>query len=113
MKYIMITALLIIQIAACATVYAYIENEEYYKNADYEEYIESSETYCTPKQTLKDKLKNVFIGQPTGFTPQIAPAPYSTSYGPSYMQGFYSGTRWNDHNSFNPTGITKLMGKSF
>lgn len=113
MKNILLITLLIIQTLTCTSASAFWGNETYYQNSDVKENIESDKKYCSPKQSLKDKLKNAFIGQPTGFTPQIEPAPYSTSYGPSYMQGFYSGTRWNDHNTYNPTGITGLINRSF
>ncbi|MBP3820612.1 hypothetical protein J6G99_03090 [bacterium] len=71
---------------------------------DAENYAQDYENnYCAPmKTTFMDRLKNVFTGVPTGYTPQIQPSPYLNSFGPSYMQGFYGSSGWNDHNIYNP-----------
>lgn len=91
--------------------------EDYeYNPIDYSEEstIENGDKYCMPKKTIKEKLKNAFIGQPTGFTPQIQPSPYlNPNFGPSYMQGYYSGNTWNSHNIYSPMGSARLFGTSF
>ena len=93
------------------TCFAETNYNEYYDNT---QSIENGDTYCTPKLTIKDKIRNAFIGQPTGFTPQIQPSPYlNPNYGPSYMQGYYSGNIWNSHNIYNPASPSILYGKSF
>ena len=64
------------------------------------------------KISLKEKLKKVFIGEPTGFTPQFDPelynCPYINRMGPSFIKGFYGTNGWNDHNIYHP-----IMTKSF
>ena len=91
-------------------------NDIKYNQDDYIEsdLIENGDTYCTPKKTIKDRIKNAFIGQPTGFTPQIQPSPYlNPNFGPSYMQGYYSGNVWNSHNMYYPAGGARVFGTSF
>jgi len=82
-------------------------------NYTQEENVEAGD-YCSPKKSIKEKLKNAFVGTPTGFTPQIQPSPYLTpNFGPSYMQGYYSGNNWTSHNIYNPTFPYRLFGTSF
>ncbi len=92
-------------------------NAYYYDTDNYETYesIEKGDTYCNPKKTFVNRIKSAFAGQMTGFTPQIQPSPYLTpSYGPSYMQGYYSGNQWNSHNIYSPSFAgAKLFGTSF
>lgn len=84
-------------------------------NSDSYESIENGDTYCCPKKSFMNRLKSAFIGQPTGLTPQLQPSPYlNPNYGPSYMQGYYSGNSWNSHNIYNPTvPSARLFGTSF
>ena len=83
-----------IKVFASDTIYNY--------DSTYSEEYENS--FCAPdKESLLSKLKNVFIGRPSGFTPPvIEPSPYINTYGPSYMRGYYGTNGWNSHNSFNP-----------
>ena len=95
------------------SVYAYSET---YSSSDYgeENWVENGNTYCCEKKGLWNKLKSAFVGQPTGYTPQIAPSPYiNPYYGPSYQQGFYTGNRWNDHNAYYPPYPMRVYGRSF
>ncbi len=75
--------------------------------------------YCSQatgsgKQSILTKIRNAFIGQMTGYTPQIPPSPYlNPYYGPSYNQGFYTGNQWNSHNVYNPVYPARLFGTSF
>ena len=62
---------------------------------------ENGTGYCGT-MSLKDRLINSFIGQPTGYTPQIYPSPYINSYGPSYMRGTYGTNGWGYHNIVRP-----------
>ena len=78
-------------------VFAY--DDTYYND----NYYDKGNSYCAPKETVFTKIKNSFIGQPTGYTPQIEPSPYVNSYGPSYMRGFYGRNSWADHNVYSPT----------
>ncbi len=68
--------------------------------------------YCG-NMSIKDRLINTFIGQPTGYTPQIYPSPYINTFGPSYMQGTYGDNGWRYHNMVRPvmtrTGIHILQ----
>ena len=115
MKKILLSVLIILTYCLLPVKAENIDNYEYYQDNYFEENtIENGDTYCTPKKTIKEKLKNAFIGQPTGFTPQIQPSPYlNPNYGPSYMQGYYTGNTWNSHNSYNPIGAARIFGASF
>ena len=95
------------------SVFAYTET--YYSNNYGEEnWVENGNTYCSEKKGLWNKLKSAFVGQPTGYTPQIPPSPYlNPYYGPSYQQGFYTGNRWNDHNAYYPSYPMRIYGRSF
>lgn len=59
---------------------------------DYSANNYSSYTYNRPVQ----KLRNRFVGQPTGFTPSIIDMPFGSGFGngfgPGYSQGFTSNT---------------------
>lgn len=72
-----------------------------YENRQYSTY-EDNDKFCGDKTSFLGKLKNAFIGTPTGYTPQIEPSPYLNSYGPSYMRGYYGSNGWNNHNVYNP-----------
>lgn len=105
----LVIAIILAELSTGFSTCAYTNDFDFTEN----ENIENGDTYCIPKISIKDKIKRAFSGVPTGYTPQIQPSPYLTpNYGPSYMQGFYSGNIWNSHNIYNPTGI-KLYGKSF
>ena len=94
--------------------YAYYEDYSLQSDDISFESVENGETFCNPKKSFMSKLKSAFVGQPTGFTPQIQPSPYlNPNFGPSYMQGYYSGNTWNSHNVYNPNYSTKLFGTSF
>jgi hypothetical protein len=96
------------------SVYAYTEN---YSTSNYNQeqnWAENGSTYCGERKGLLSKIKSAFIGQPTGYTPQIPPSPYvNPYYGPSYQQGFYTGNRWNDHNAYYPQYPMRVYGLSF
>lgn len=78
--------------------------QTYYDYPDETYWEENRETYCSPqKQGVLTKLRNAFIGQPTGYTtPVPMSSPYINSYGPSYMRGYYGTNGWRDHNVYNP-----------
>lgn len=95
------------------SVFAYSET---YSSNNYEEenWVENGTTYCGEKSGLWNKLKSAFVGQPTGYTPQIPPSSQLNQYyGPSYQQGFYTGNRWNDHNVYYPPYPMRVYGRSF
>ena len=95
------------------TAFAYSES---YNSSDYgeENWIDRGDTYCSEKKGLLEKIKSAFVGMPTGYTPQIDPSPYLNQYyGPSYQQGYYTGNRWNDHNSYYPPYPMRVYGRSF
>ena len=52
--------------------------------------------------SLKSKLLNSLIGQPTGYSPQIN-SEYINSYGQSYTRGFYGTNGWRNHNIYTPS----------
>lgn len=60
------------------------------------------DNYCSPQKSFFTRLKEAFIGTPTGFTPPLLPSTYLNSYGPSYMRGFYGNNGWNSHNIYSP-----------
>lgn len=62
---------------------------------------ESGTGYCG-NTSLKDRLINTFIGQPTGFTPQIYPSQYMNTYGPSFMNHAYGTNGWRYQNITRP-----------
>ena len=79
----------------------YNTDSHYYNNGEY--YTDNEEYYCAPKtNNFWSKIKESFVGLPTGYTPSIAPSPYINNFGPSYMQGFYGSNGWNNHNVYNP-----------
>lgn len=95
------------------SVFAYTQT---YSSSDYgeENWVENGNTYCSEKKGFLNKLKSAFIGEPTGYSPQITPSPYLNNYyGPSYQQGFYTGNRWNDHNVYYPPYPMRVYGASF
>ena len=95
------------------SVFAYTET---YTTSDYgeENWAKNESSYSVQNKGIWNKLKSAFIGQPTGYTPQVPPSPYLNKYyGPSYQQGFYTGDRWNDHNVYYPQYPIKVYGKSF
>lgn len=95
------------------SVFAYSET---YSRSDYgeENWVKNGDTYCSEKKGILSKIKKAFIGEPTGYSPQITPSPYLNGYyGPSYQQGFYTGNRWNDHNAYYPSYPMRVYGASF
>lgn len=62
----------------------------------------SNNGYYAPT-TMKNRLLNSFVGQPTGYTPSITNSPYLNRFGPSYNRGYYGTNGWGYHNTFNPT----------
>ena len=95
------------------SVFAYSENYSV-NNFEQENWVGNGNSYCSEKQGFWNKVKSAFVGQPTGYTPQITPSPYlNPYYGPSYNQGFYTGNRWNDHNVYYPPYPMRVYGKSF
>ena len=65
-------------------------------------YFAGNENYATP--SLKNRIINRFVGQPTGFTPALSNSNFmNTTFGPSYNRGYYGSNGWGYHNSFNPT----------
>ena len=63
------------------------------------------ENYEKKKIGLKERFQKFFIGEPTGFTPELYDCPYLNQIGPSYQRGFYGGNGWNNHNIFTPSMI--------
>lgn len=59
-------------------------------------------TYYGDNLSLKNRLINSFIGQPTGLTPPVYPSPYINTFGPSYMRGAYGSNGWRYHNMVRP-----------
>lgn len=53
--------------------------------------------------TIKNRMINSFVGQPTGYTPSITNSPYLNRFGPSYSRGYYGNNGWGYHNSYRPT----------
>ena len=96
------------------SVFAYTES---YTSSDYtqeQNWVGNGDSYCSEKKGFLNKLKSAFVGQPTGYTPQIPSSSLINPYfGPSYQQGFYTGNRWNDHNVYNPQYPIRLYGLSF
>lgn len=79
----------------------YYDVQDYYSDEEY--YMSNNDCYCAPKNTsIWTKIKDSFLGQPTGYTPPIMPSQYINNFGPSYMQGFYGSNGWNNHNIYNP-----------
>ncbi len=112
-KNVLVIALMFPILFSGLSVFAYSET---YSASDYsnENWVENGNTYCGENRGLFNKLKSAFVGQPTGYTPPIAPSPYLNQYyGPSYQQGFYTGNRWNDHNVYYPPYPMRVFGKSF
>ncbi len=71
-----------------------------YDNAEVSQ--ENSEQQIPKKLSLVERIKKYFIGEPTGFTPEIYDCPYLNTMGPSYMRGFYGSNGWNNHNIYHP-----------
>jgi len=62
----------------------------------------SNNGYYSPN-TIKSRLLNSFVGQPTGYTPAITNSPYLNRFGPSYSRGYYGTNGWGYHNNYHPT----------
>lgn len=68
-----------------------------------ERYYAGNNYYGANKyNTLRNRLRNNLIGQPTGFTPSIT-SPYVNTFGPSYYRGYYGNNGWRYHNTYRPT----------
>lgn len=74
----------------------------YELNAPYNSYYNARDNYFG-NMSLKDRVINSLIGQPTGYTPQIYPSPYlNDRIAPSYMQGYYGNNSLKYHNIIRP-----------
>lgn len=56
-----------------------------------------------PQNTIRNRLINTFVGQPTGYTPSITNSSYINRFGPSFNRGYYGTNGWGYHNSYHPT----------
>lgn len=56
-----------------------------------------------PQNTIRNRLINTFVGQPTGYTPSITNSSYLNRFGPSFNRGYYGTNGWGYHNSYHPT----------
>ena len=74
----------------------------YRENNYYNGSYSSSSSYY-PRTSIKNKIMNNLIGQPTGMTPSILSSPYINRFGPSYNRGYYGTNGWGYHNSYQPT----------
>lgn len=74
----------------------------YRENNYYNGSYSSSNSYY-PRTSIKNKIMNNLIGQPTGMTPSILSSPYINRFGPSYNRGYYGTNGWWYHNSYQPT----------
>ncbi len=64
--------------------------------------------------SIRDRVINSILGQPTGYTPPIYPSPYlNDRIAPSYMQGYYGNNNLKYHNMVRPvstgTGVHILQ----
>lgn len=73
-----------------------------YDSGYYNSYSRTGNNYYQPS-TIKNRLMNSIIGQPTGYTPALTNSPYLNRFGPSYSRGYYGSNGWGYHNSFRPT----------
>lgn len=74
-----------------------------YRGNEYDNgYYSSSNSYY-PQTSIKNRLMNNLIGQPTGMTPSILSSPYINKFGPSYNRGFYGSNGWGYQNVYRPT----------
>ena len=75
-----------------------------YRGEDYSSnnYYAQNNAYY-PQNTMRNRLINTFVGQPTGFTPSITNSSYINRFGPSYNRGYYGTNGWGYHNSYHPT----------
>lgn len=74
-----------------------------YRENDYYNGSYSSSNSYYPRTSIKNKIMNNLIGQPTGMTPSILSSPYINRFGPSYNRGYYGTNGWGYHNSYRPT----------
>lgn len=74
-----------------------------YRENDYYNGSYSSSNSYYPRTSIKNKIMNNLIGQPTGMTPSILSSPYINRFGPSYNRGYYGTNGWGYHNSYQPT----------
>ena len=80
---------------------SYYNVQNFYPDDEYN--MNDEDSYCAPNnKSIWAKIKDSFLGQPTGYTPPILPSQYINNFGPSYMQGFYGSSGWNNHNIYNP-----------
>lgn len=68
-----------------------------YRGNDYNNrnYLADYYNNTTPGQ----RIMNRFMGQPTGFTPQIMNTPYGTGYRPGYSSSYYGNRGYGYNNS--------------
>lgn len=71
---------------------------EEYSNA----YYNKNSSYY-PQTSLKNKIRNTLVGQPTGYTPSLLDSPYLNRFGPSFNRGYYGTNGWGYHNVYQPT----------
>lgn len=75
-----------------------------YRGNDYDNgYYSANQSNYYPQTTIKNRLMNSLIGQPTGMTPSILTSPYINKFGPSYNRGYYGNNGWGYHNVYRPT----------
>ena len=76
-----------------------------YRDDDYSRqgYYNYGNSAYNTSNGIKNRLINTFVGQPTGFSPEITNSPYINRFGPSYNRGYYGTNGWGYHNSYNPT----------
>ncbi len=75
-----------------------------YRGNDYDNgYYSQNQSAYYPQSSIKNRLRNNIIGQPTGLTPSILNSPYINKFGPSYNRGFYGTNGWGYQNVYRPT----------
>lgn len=65
-------------------------------------YYSARNDYYRPN-TIKNRVMNSLVGQPTGFTPALTNSPYLNRFGPSYSRGYYGNNGWRYQNTYRPT----------
>lgn len=74
-----------------------------YQNQYNRGYYNANNTgYYTTNSTLKNRIINNLVGQPTGYTPPLR-YPYMNGFNRSYNGSYYGTNGWGYHNSYRPT----------